>query len=71
MSPLLEQSAIALVYASGLMSKAQGAAALRKANARYTEPPTPSSGRPSSGGPRAMLSSAMERTAWLYGLPKD
>mmetsp|Transcript_4050 Transcript_4050/g.13543 ORF Transcript_4050/g.13543 Transcript_4050/m.13543 type:complete len:713 (+) Transcript_4050:348-2486(+) len=65
-TPRLAAAPIAAMYTSGDMSKAHGAAALRKANARYIAPVLPRNGHPNKVGPRIMVSAVIARIALEY-----
>ena len=65
-APLCAAAPMAATYASGAMSRAHGAAADRKAKARYMAPPEPAKGMPRTEGPAAAMQKVSSSTHRLY-----
>ena len=62
-TPRLAHAPMAATYTSGAMRSAQGAAADKKANARYMAPPRPKNGQPNASGPHTIVSAVTARIA--------
>ena len=62
-TPRRAHAPMAATYTSGAMRSAQGAAADKKANARYAAPPRPKNGQPKTSGPHTIVSAVTARIA--------